>query len=185
MIVGMGADAIDPLEPPPHGDVTLDDVRQRYGRQLVLFGNLEVVDIERMDPAQFDTLVCRTLQQGTAGPGRGFVLMPSASPIGRTVGHQHAAQLPDHRAPRHDLGRLSRDEPFTDTTPTERIEPQIDEQGTAEVGSEVEFAAIPLSNAILRHLSLQPAASRLPASSPLLIQWTGLPGSSHARPERS
>ncbi len=86
MIVGMGADAIDPLEPPPHGDVTLDDVRQHYGRQLVLFGNLEVVDIERMDPARFDALVCRTLQQGTTGPGRGFVLMPSASPIGRTVG---------------------------------------------------------------------------------------------------
>ncbi|MHB0958992.1 MAG: uroporphyrinogen decarboxylase family protein [Pirellulaceae bacterium] len=85
MIVGMGADAIDPLEPPPHGDVTLEDVRRRYGEQLVLFGNLEVVDIERMEPAQFDSLVCQTLQQGTTGPGRGFVLMPSASPIGRTL----------------------------------------------------------------------------------------------------
>jgi hypothetical protein len=85
MIVGMGADAIDPLEPPPQGDVTLDDVRHRYGQQVVLFGNIEVVDIERMDPVQFETLVCRTLRQGTAGRGRGFVLMPSSSPVGRIV----------------------------------------------------------------------------------------------------
>ena len=85
MIAGMGADAIDPLEPPPLGDVTLDEVRQRYGDRLVLFGNLEVADIERMEPAKFDTLVCRTLEQGTAGAGRGFVLMPTACPVGRQV----------------------------------------------------------------------------------------------------
>jgi hypothetical protein len=85
MIVDMGADAIDPLEPPPLGDVTLDYVRQHYGDRLVLFGNLEVADIERMEPAAFDTLVCRTLEQGTTGSGRGFVLMPTACPIGRQV----------------------------------------------------------------------------------------------------
>ena len=85
LIAGMGADAIDPLEPPPLGDVTLADVRQQYGRQLVLFGNLEVVDVERMEPAAFDQVVCRALAEGTAGPGRGFVLMPSACPVGRKV----------------------------------------------------------------------------------------------------
>jgi uroporphyrinogen-III decarboxylase len=85
MIAALPADAIDPLEPPPHGDVTLDDVRQRYGQQLVLFGNLEVADIERMPPAQFDQLVCTTLRQGTSGSGRGFVLMPTACPIGRNL----------------------------------------------------------------------------------------------------
>jgi uroporphyrinogen-III decarboxylase len=85
MIVRLGADAIDPLEPPPWGDVTLDDVRRRYGDRLVLFGNLEVADIERMEPAKFDALVCRTLEQGTAGPGRGFVLMPTACPVGRKL----------------------------------------------------------------------------------------------------
>jgi len=85
MIVAMGADAIDPIEPPPWGDVMLDEVRQCYGDRLVLFGNLEVADIERMDPAQFDTLVCRTLEQGTRAPGRGFVLMPTSCPVGRTI----------------------------------------------------------------------------------------------------
>lgn len=85
LIVGMGADAIDPLEPPPWGDVTLADVRQQYGQQLVLFGNLEVVDIERMEPEAFDRVVCRALAEGTAGAGRGFVLLPSACPVGRRI----------------------------------------------------------------------------------------------------
>jgi uroporphyrinogen-III decarboxylase len=84
-IVALGADAIDPIEPPPRGDVELSYVRQRYGRQLVLFGNLEIADLEQMAPARFDTLVQRTLDEGTEGDGRGFVLMPSSSPCGRTI----------------------------------------------------------------------------------------------------
>jgi hypothetical protein len=31
----MGADAIDPIEPPPHGDVEIKYLREKYGRQLV------------------------------------------------------------------------------------------------------------------------------------------------------
>ncbi|MBM4093275.1 MAG: hypothetical protein FJ276_28270 [Planctomycetes bacterium] len=85
MIVAMGADAIDPLEPPPHGDVALDDVRRQYGQQLVLFGNLEVADVENMDPVRFDRVVCTALEQATRDPGRGFVLMPTACPVGRHV----------------------------------------------------------------------------------------------------
>jgi hypothetical protein len=85
MIAGMGADALDPIEPPPQGDVTLREVRQRYGRQLVLFGNLEIVDIEMLPTARFSEIVKRALEEGTAGEGRGFVLLPSASPCGRTL----------------------------------------------------------------------------------------------------
>jgi hypothetical protein len=85
MIAGMGADALDPIEPPPQGDMELCDVQQRHGRQLALFGNLEVADIESVPPLQFADKVKRALQEGTAGTGRGFVLMPSASPYGREV----------------------------------------------------------------------------------------------------
>jgi hypothetical protein len=85
MIVGMGADALDPIEPPPQGDVSLLEVRQRYGRQLVLFGNLEVADIELLPTPQFSELVQRALDEGTAGEGRGFVLLPSAAPYGRSL----------------------------------------------------------------------------------------------------
>ncbi len=84
-IVGMGADAIDPIEPPPQGDVELAAVRQKYGRQLVLFGNLEIADIENLPSEQFAERVKRALDEGTSGEGRGFVLMPSASPYGRRL----------------------------------------------------------------------------------------------------
>lgn len=84
-IIEMGAVAIDPVEPPPNGDVDLAYVRSRYGRELVLFGNLEVADIENLEPAEFEKVVRKSLEDGTSGEGRGFVLMPSAAPYGRTI----------------------------------------------------------------------------------------------------
>ena len=85
LIAGMGADALDPIEPPPQGDIELREVRQRHGRQLVLFGNLEIADIEMLPTARFAEKVKRALEEGTAGEGRGFVLLPSASPYGRDL----------------------------------------------------------------------------------------------------
>ncbi|HOP79764.1 MAG TPA: uroporphyrinogen decarboxylase family protein [Armatimonadota bacterium] len=84
-IADMGADGIDPIEPPPQGDVELADVRRDYGQQLVLFGNIEVTDIENMEPSEFEKVVAKSIADGTSGQGRGFVLMPSASPYGRTI----------------------------------------------------------------------------------------------------
>jgi hypothetical protein len=84
-IVEMGADAIDPVEPPPQGDVELVYVRSKYGKKLVLFGNIEIADIENTEPSRFEKIVEKTLRDGTGGKGRGFVLMPSSSPYGRTI----------------------------------------------------------------------------------------------------
>ena len=84
-IVGMGADAIDPIEPPPHGDVDLKYIRGKYGNQLVLFGNIEIADIEYMQSDKFRKVVKQSIADGTSGEGRGFVLMPSASPYGRNI----------------------------------------------------------------------------------------------------
>jgi hypothetical protein len=84
-IVEMGADAIDPVEPPPQGDVELEYVRSKYGRDLVLFGNIEIADIENTEPGQFEKIVEKALIDGTGGKGRGFVLMPSSAPNGRTI----------------------------------------------------------------------------------------------------
>lgn len=84
-IIQMGADAIDPIEPPPQGDVELAYVRSEYGKDLVLFGNIEIADIENTEADDFEKMVRQVLKDGTSGQGRGFVLMPTASPIGRTV----------------------------------------------------------------------------------------------------
>ncbi len=91
MIVAIGADAIDPIEPPPQGDVLISEVRREYGRDLVLFGNLEISDIENMEPSQFERVVAQAIEDGTCGEGRGFVLMPSASPYGREISERTMA----------------------------------------------------------------------------------------------
>jgi hypothetical protein len=84
-IAAMGADGLDPIEPPPLGDVELTDVRSEYGGKMVLFGNIEISDIETLAPDQFRKKVIRALEEGSSGKGRGFVLMPSACPYGRTI----------------------------------------------------------------------------------------------------
>ena len=83
--IGMGADATDPIEPPPHGDVDMKYMRQKYGKQLVLFGNIEIADIESMPSDKFRQMVRQTIEDGTAGEGRGFVLTPTSAPYGRTI----------------------------------------------------------------------------------------------------
>ena len=82
-IVATGCDGLDPIEPPEQGDVELEYVRRKYGEQLVLFGNIEITDIENLETAKFADKVQRALDEGTAGDGRGFVLLPSACPYGR------------------------------------------------------------------------------------------------------
>jgi len=84
-IVGMGADGLDPIEPPPQGDVSLKFIREKYGEQLVLFGNIEVSEIENLPPHEFRERVKQALHEGMSGKGRGFVLMPSACPLSRKL----------------------------------------------------------------------------------------------------
>jgi len=82
-INGMGADALDPIEPPPHGDMRLEEVRAACGDQVVLFGNIEITDIENLPTERFDEKVRIALEEGRGG--RGLVVMPSASPYGRSI----------------------------------------------------------------------------------------------------
>ncbi|MFA6290458.1 MAG: uroporphyrinogen decarboxylase family protein [Victivallales bacterium] len=84
-IVETGAVAIDPIEPPPQGDVELSYVRGKYGRHFTLFGNLEASDLENLSPGEFEKKIIKALDEGTAGAGRGFVLMPSACPYGHRL----------------------------------------------------------------------------------------------------
>jgi hypothetical protein len=80
-----GIMGLDPIEPPPQGDVELWEVRKRYGKEWVLFGNLEASDLETLPTPRFEEKIKRALDEGTRGQGRGFVLMPSACPYGRKL----------------------------------------------------------------------------------------------------
>jgi hypothetical protein len=85
-IASTGCDGLDPIEPPPQGDMRLAEVRERVGEQMVLFGNLEASDLENLSPADFRVKVREALVEGRGG--RGFVLMPSACPYGRILTEQ-------------------------------------------------------------------------------------------------
>ena len=90
-IMEMNIDGLDPIEPPPQGDIELAEVREKYGGRLVLFGNIEISDLENMEPDSFEKLAARSLEEGTRGEGRGFVLMPSSAPYGREIPGQTLA----------------------------------------------------------------------------------------------
>jgi hypothetical protein len=74
----MGVDALNPIEPPPMGDVTLAQAKQRVGDRMALEGNIEQGDFYRVTPDEMDALVRTAIRQGA--PGGGFVLCPTSSP---------------------------------------------------------------------------------------------------------
>ncbi len=79
-IAHTGADALDPCEPPPDGDIELDEVKRRVGDRMCLFGNLELKLLETAEPNEVREAVRRCMEQAKAGYG--YVLMPTAAPIG-------------------------------------------------------------------------------------------------------
>ena len=85
-IAATGCAGLDPIEPPPQGDMHLAEVREQVGEQMVLFGNLEASDLENLPAADFREKVRTALAEGVGG--RGFVLMPSACPYGRVLTRQ-------------------------------------------------------------------------------------------------
>ncbi len=79
LFLEMGADATDPLEPPPQGDVDLAEVKQRYGERLILFGNIELSFLEYWTPEEIESYVKQCID--SAAEGGGYVIMPTAAPI--------------------------------------------------------------------------------------------------------
>lgn len=80
MILETGCDGIDPCEPPPDGDIELDEVKRRcQARRVSVWGNIELKLLEEGTPSQVRAEVRKIMSQAKAGGG--FVLMPTASPI--------------------------------------------------------------------------------------------------------
>jgi len=70
---------IDPLEPPPDGDIELDQVKRRIGDRCCLYGNLEMKLLEHGSADDVRQAVIQCMQQ--AKRGGGYVIMPTAGPI--------------------------------------------------------------------------------------------------------
>jgi hypothetical protein len=77
-MMDLGADMLDPVEPPPDGDIEIGDAKRRARRRMVLMGNIEFRHLEFATRQEIDELVRRALcEQGKAG----IMLYPSATPI--------------------------------------------------------------------------------------------------------
>jgi len=79
-IAKTGADAIDPIEPPPDGDIELSEVKKRIGDRMCLFGNIEIKLLEQGSADEVKKFTIDAINQAKAGGG--FVIMPTAAPIG-------------------------------------------------------------------------------------------------------
>lgn len=73
--VAMGVDALNPIEPPPMGDVTLAQAFGRVGDRMALEGNIETHDLMMAAPERVRALVREAME---AGRGRRFILCPSS-----------------------------------------------------------------------------------------------------------
>lgn len=72
-------DALDPLEPPPDGDLSLADAKRRVGHRMALMGNIELHWLEGLSSDELERRVRQTMEDGK--PGGRFVIMPTAAPI--------------------------------------------------------------------------------------------------------
>ena len=78
-IAEIGPDALDPIEPPPDGDISVADLKRRIGGRICLTGGIELKHLEAADGDFIAALVRDTLAAGK--PGGRFILMPTAAPI--------------------------------------------------------------------------------------------------------
>jgi len=75
----MEIDAIDPLEPPPDGDVELKDARKILGNEVVLIGNIEERLFEIGSKDDIERQVKKAINEGASEGG--FILCPTAMPL--------------------------------------------------------------------------------------------------------
>ena len=81
----MGVDCLNPIEPPPMGDMTLRQAREVVGNRMCLEGNLEADDMFRARAERIRRLVAEAIEDARGGglilcPTSGFMEWPIATP---------------------------------------------------------------------------------------------------------
>ena len=77
-IIEMGADMLDPLEPPPDGDLPIAEAKRRAQGRITLMGNIEFRDLEFATPEEIDAKVREAICSERKDH---FMLYPSATAI--------------------------------------------------------------------------------------------------------
>lgn len=75
----MEVDAIDPVEAPESGDITLKEAKEICGKNICLFGNIQLRDLELLPANQMKEVVRKCVEEGK--PGGNFVALPTATPL--------------------------------------------------------------------------------------------------------
>ncbi|HUT61161.1 MAG TPA: uroporphyrinogen decarboxylase family protein [Phycisphaerae bacterium] len=78
-IAEMAPEALDPLEPPPDGDISVAELKAAVGGRICLTGGIELKHLEHADGEFMERLVRDTIEAGK--PGGRFIIMPTAAPI--------------------------------------------------------------------------------------------------------
>jgi hypothetical protein len=78
LFLQMGVNSTDPVEPPPQGDITFQNARRLVGDRMVLFGNIEFVDMEWCSADEIESRIRRVIEDGGK---KHMVLMPSTRPV--------------------------------------------------------------------------------------------------------
>jgi len=73
--VEMGVDVLNPIEPPPMGDVTVAEAFEIVGRRMGLEGGIETHDLMTATPEQLQAKIHQDLREGA---GKRFIYCPSS-----------------------------------------------------------------------------------------------------------
>lgn len=74
--VEMGVNCLNPIEPPPMGDITLAEAKRRSAGRMALEGNVEVGLFQTAAPEEMEAEVEAAMREGK--PGGGFILSPTS-----------------------------------------------------------------------------------------------------------
>jgi len=94
--------ALDPVEPPPDGDITIAELKRQLP-EMVLCGGLELKHIEAADAKFMDALVRDLIAQGK--PGGRYIILPTAAPINIPLREKTAANYKQFIETALDAGR--------------------------------------------------------------------------------
>jgi|ETNmetMinimDraft_30_1059905.scaffolds.fasta_scaffold00853_2 hypothetical protein len=78
MFVEMGVDCLNPIEPPPMGNLTLAEAKERIGGKMSLEGGVQNGDFDLLSTEEMAKVVENAVLQGK--PGGGYILCPTSSP---------------------------------------------------------------------------------------------------------
>jgi len=76
----MGVDVLNPIEPPPLGDITLEDAVKKVGNRMGLEGNIEISSLLMGEPEEVKGLIYKSVSAGKKS--QRFILCPSANYMG-------------------------------------------------------------------------------------------------------